>query len=249
MPSVPQIEWPDLPFVHRKLPEFAGKPAEDFEAWEMSCQNFIEQFTKRSESDKVKYIAMGLQGNALRIFKMSAKQPTTTADFFSILRDTFGTQRTIAEAMSDVKQMKNETVRVYFGRVKALLLQAFGYERISNITPEGTKCFDSNLVDYFTAGLHLEYQEDLFKVHPRGVDMTLDSACQIETDYNKIKIRKTIKPERQEVLFGMEQIQQLAHIVKSYPSSTDTPHNNEQTVNQVSSTSFRNNNNKFTIPV
>jgi hypothetical protein len=192
----------------------------------MSSQNFIEQFTKRSESDKVKYIAMGLQGNALRIFKMSAKQPTTTAEFFSILRDTFGTQRTIAEAMSDVKQMKNETVRVYFGRVKALLLQAFGYERISSITPEGTKCFDNNLVDYFTAGftagLNLEYQEDLFKIHPRGVDMTLDAACQIETDYNKLKIRKTSNLDRQEGLFGMKQLQQLANIVNSHHSSINS---------------------------
>jgi len=215
LPSVPQIEWPDLPFVHRKLPEFAGKPAEDFEAWEMSCSNFIEQFTKRSESDKVKYIAMGLQGNALRIFKMSSKQPTTTAEFFSILRDTFGTQRTIGEAMSDVKQLKNETVRVYFGRVKALLLQAFGYERISSITPEGAKCFDNNLVNYFTAGLNLEYQEDLFKIHPRGVDMTLGAACQIETDYSS-------NLDRQEGLFGMKQLQQLANIVNSHHSNINS---------------------------
>jgi hypothetical protein len=244
-PPVSQMDWPDLPFVHRKLPEFAGKPGEDFEAWEMSCKNFIEQFTKRSESDRVKYIAMGLQGNALRILKMSNKQATTTDEFFSILRDTFGTQRTISEAMSDIKQIKNETVRVYFGRVKALLLQAFDYERLGNSNPVGTKCFDNNLIDYFTAGLNLEYQEDLFKMHPRGVDMTLDAACQVETDYNKIKIRKTNKPDRQEVLFGMEQIQQLANIVNSeYSTSSKLHHNKEHTVNHVNSSIFRNHNNK-----
>jgi hypothetical protein len=75
LPPVSQMDWPDLPFVHRKLPEFAGKPGEDFEAWEMSCKNFIEQFTKRSESDRVKYIAMGLQGNALRILESTKRKP------------------------------------------------------------------------------------------------------------------------------------------------------------------------------
>ena len=38
----------------------------------------------------------------------------------------------------------------------------------------------------------------MLKLHPKDVDMTLEVACQIETDYNKLK---TSKPDRKEVLF------------------------------------------------
>jgi hypothetical protein len=52
--------------------------------------------------------------------------------------------------------------------------------------------------------------------------MTLDAACQIETDYNKLKIRKTSNLDRQEGLFGMKQLQKLANIVNSHHSNINS---------------------------
>ena len=37
-----------VPFINRKLPQFAGKPLDDFEAWEISCKKFINQFPGKS---------------------------------------------------------------------------------------------------------------------------------------------------------------------------------------------------------
>jgi hypothetical protein len=164
-----------LPFINRKLPEFAGKPSDDFEAWEISSQKFLNQFPSKTEIEKAGYLSIGVTGHAARVLAQSSTPINTTIGLFNVLRKTFGNQSTIDEAMSDVTQQKEESVRIYFSRVKAILLT-----RIKENVP----AFNTFLQLYFKLGLREEIKEPLRKLFKTNVDDMLGTACQIETEYN-----------------------------------------------------------------
>ena len=179
----PQIQQQQLmqplPFINRKLPEFAGKPSDDFEAWEISSKKFLNQFPSKTETEKVGYLSIGVTGHAARVLAQSTTKINTTIDLFNVLRETFGNQSTIDEAMSDVRQQKGESVRIYFSRVKAILLAQM---------KENVPAFNTFLQHYFKLGLKEEIKEPLRKLFKTNVDDMLGTACQIETEYNVQKI-------------------------------------------------------------
>jgi hypothetical protein len=179
----PQIQQQQLmqplPFINRKLPEFAGNPSDDFEAWEISSKKFLNQFPSKTETEKVGYLSIGVTGHAARVLAQSTTKINTTIDFFNVLRETFGNQSTIDEAMSDVRQQKGESVRIYFSRVKAILLAQM---------KENVPAFNTFLQHYFKLGLKEEIKEPLRKLFKTNVDDMLGTACQIETEYNVQKI-------------------------------------------------------------
>jgi len=58
----PQIQQQQLmqplPFINRKLPEFASKPSDDFEAWEISSKKYLNQFPSKTETEKFGYLSI-----------------------------------------------------------------------------------------------------------------------------------------------------------------------------------------------
>jgi hypothetical protein len=80
--------------------------------------------------------------------------------------------------MSDVRQQKGESVRIYFSRVKAILLAQM---------KENVPAFNTFLQHYFKLGLKEEIKETLRKLFKTNVDDMLGTACQIETEYKCTK--------------------------------------------------------------
>jgi len=66
-------------YINKKLPEFFGKPKEDFEAWVTASKKFLKQFPHMSNIEKANNLAMGVVGVAALILE-TIDQPI---EFFS----------------------------------------------------------------------------------------------------------------------------------------------------------------------
>ena len=215
-----------VPFINRKLPQFAGKPLDDFEAWEISCNKFINQFPGKSNLEKVNYISMGVVGHAARVLQLAPTLLDTPTSLFNVLRETFGNKRTIDEAMSDVRQLKGETVRVYFSRVKTLLLTCIPDNA------DTQKAFDSFLMQYFKRGLNSDIKLTLGKLYTANSEITLTTACQIETEFNLQKTSKSTKDS--DALYSIDSHgnqdndPQQINIIKQHEHYKPRPLNNNQ---------------------
>ena len=135
-----------------------------------------------SNIEKANNLAMGVVGDAALILETIDQPIEFPEQIFNWLKETYGTKRTVEELMGSVKQLKEESVRSYFGRVKARLLTI--YENGKSVA------YESALVLYFRAGLLQPIQKALYALHPSGVVATLQSATQIESDFNQARLLK-----------------------------------------------------------
>jgi len=90
-------------YINKKIPEFCGKPKEDFEAWIIASKKFLKQFPQMPNKEKANSLAMGVVGDAALILETMDQPMESPVQIFNWLKETYGTKRTVKEIMGSVK--------------------------------------------------------------------------------------------------------------------------------------------------
>ena len=204
-------------YINKRIPEFSGKPQEDFDAWVTASKKFLKQFRNMTDVEKADNISMGVVGDASQVLEalltLNKNVLNLPESLFEALKVTYGTRKTVEEMMNTIKQQKDESVRSYFGRVQARLLSIF--------KTNDSIAYDSALISYFKNGLSPKIQQALFSVHPSDVDATLQCATQIETDFAQANLLS----EKEEPLYNIRTIETSSTSVDTHKDQKNTSRN------------------------
>ena len=158
------------------------KTEENLETWEMNSILYLEQFQSAiySVHDRLSATLMSITGYAREILENEPNLRNTN-DVFRVLRETYGKDVTHT-SLINVKQTPEESVKVYFARLKLNFKKA-GFDN-------GLKA-ERALLCYFIHGLRPDIEKKLQAIWLSRITAALDSALQIELDLLQNRSKKT----------------------------------------------------------
>ena len=148
----------------------------------MNTRLYLEQFQNPlySVQDRLSATLMSITGYAREILEYEPNIRNTN-EVFRVLRETYGKEVTHT-SLVNVKQTPEESVKVYFARLKLNFKKA-GFDN-------GLEA-ERALLSYFIHGLRADIGKKLQAIWPSRITAALDSALQIELDFLQNRNKKT----------------------------------------------------------
>jgi hypothetical protein len=163
----------------KSMQVFKGSPDDHFETWEENTRLYLEkQCPGSTEDQRITAVKLKIQGYPRMILRQHPNIATLD-DIFDALRPTYGADE--ITMLNEIKQMADESVRVYFSRLKTNL-HLLGY----NDSSKGNRIF----LNHFINGLLPSLRTPVKALKPQKLLDAVAIAQEVESDRVSDDFRK-----------------------------------------------------------
>ena len=182
----PQIGRPiqDIDRLLKRMSKFSGTALENFNAWMLNTNTHLSEYSHLSEEQKRKIVILKLDGYPREIVERMGVS-CTIKDIFLALGQTYGQDK--ASLLASIRQLPEETVKVYWSRLKTTL-NILGYQE--DIDP-----YSNNEVykDFFLKGLNANLRSRVQYLLPVNLNAAVSQALQAEQEIASKELNKAKK--------------------------------------------------------
>jgi len=172
----------DLNSMTKAMQIFKGAADDHFETWEENTKLYLKQYSNIPEDKKVTAVLLKIHGYPRMILRQHHPNLKSLDELFNALRPTYGADE--FTMMNEIKQLQDESVRVFFSRLKTNL-HLLGYSDSS----KGNRIF----LNHFINGLLPSVRTAVRALKPQRIEDAVSIAQEVESDRLTDDTRKTKK--------------------------------------------------------
>ncbi len=215
----------DYSKITKNLPRFRGTDDDHFEAWMANVRLFLrEQCAHLTDHQKVTAVLLRIEGYPRFILSGIIKSLKSVKDIFKALKQTYGQDE--LTMLANIKQLPDETVRVYYSRMKTNL-GLLGYHDAT----KGKRIY----LNYFLSGLLPRLRSQVENLMPQRLEdaLALANSFESKNSANDSKRSKKLNEDYTEKLNSFGNQSEKARYSSNNKKLNDRLNNMSEKLNEL----------------